>query len=521
MYKKILISILIAFFVITDLAYARSWRFTEWVTDITIDSDSTFLVRENQTVDFTGTSGFLRRNIDLQNIKKISDVKIYDEKYAELKEDEVDIQYDTDKVRIKILKQISNEKRTWIFEYRVYGGISFFKDRSELRWDIVSPERQVSINKIEAYVSLPIEIPNNKIKQKLLIGEDKKSESENFELLNSTTLKFWGENIEPYKNFSIVVDLPKGTFPEEHEKKVLRYLWLLIPLFTFVIFFWKWWTNSRDPIIKKRIISHYQPPDNISPAGLYVLAYGKPAPNGVIATLFDLANRGYLRIIERDKKDSTSPNKTYVFQKQEDYDDSFGLKEHERLILRHLFTTGESVSIEQLKDNIQSNVSRINRVIWNELIRGGYITKNPKDAKKRYIIKGISFLAIGLVFMAISSIAGASFILTGLMIIGFGLRIPFETFKGKDAKWHALGFRKYMIDDCKLISKAYLEPDAFVDYLSYAIIFGLEREWSNCYVNVKRFPPEWFVPVSNWTTISILNFIKVLESIINEQSSKR
>jgi len=504
MYKKTLISILIAFFVITDLAYARSWHFTEWITDITIDSDSTFLVRENQTVDFTGTSGFLRRNIDLQNIKKISDVKIYDEKYKELKEDEVDIQYDTDKIRIKILKQISNEKKTWIFEYRVHGGISFLKDCSELRWDVVSRERQVSIDKIEAYVNLPIDVPKNKIKQKIIIEEDKKSKSENFNVLSTTTMKFWGENIGAYKNFTIVVDLPKGTFIEGQKKK---YLWFLIPLFTFVNLFWKWWINSRDPIIKKRIIPHDQPPESISPAGLYALAYGKPSPNGVIATLVDLANRGYLRVIERDKKGTALPNKTYVFQKQEDYDDNLGLKEHERLILRHLFATEVNVSVEQLRDTIRSNVSRINRVIWNELIRGGYITKNPKDAKKRYAIRGASVFAIGLVLMAVSSIAGASFILTGFIVAGFGFHIPFETFKGRDARWHALGFRKYMIDDCKLSSKAYLEPDTFVNYLSYAIIFGLEREWGNCYVNVKRFSPEWFVPASNWTTISILNFI--------------
>jgi hypothetical protein len=521
MYKKTLISILIAFFVIADLAYARSWHFTGWVTDITIDSDSTFLVRENQTVDFTGTSGFLRRNIDLQNLKKISDVKVYDEKYKELKEDEVDIQYNTDKIRIKILKQISNEKKTWIFEYRVYGGIIFFKDYSELKWDVVSPERQVSIDKIEAYVNLPIEVPKNKITQKIIIEEDKKSKSENFNVLSTTTMKFWGEKIEPYKNFTIVVDLPKGIFAEEQKKKIIHYLWILIPLFTFVTLFWKWWINSRDPIIKKRIIPHYQPPDNISPAGLYALAYGKPSPNGIIATLVDLANRGYLKVIERDKKGVALPNKTYVLKKQEDYDENLGLKEHERLILRHLFATKESVSVDQLKDSIRSNVSRINRVIWNELIRGEYITKNPKDAKKRYIIKGTSVFVIGLVLMAVSSIACASFILTGLMIAGFGRYIPFETFKGKDVRWQALGFKKYMIDDCKLSSKAYLEPDTFVDYLSYAIIFGLEREWGNCYVNVKRFPPEWFVPANNWTTISILNFIKVFESVTSEQSSKR
>jgi len=521
MFKKTLISILIAFFVVTDLAHARSWHFIEWITDITISSDSTFLVRETQTVDFTGTSGFLRRNVDLQNLKKISNVKIYDESGKELKEDEVDIQYNTDKIRIKILKQISNEKKTWTFEYMVYGGTSFLKDNSELKWDVVSPERQISIDKIEAYVNLPIEVPKSKIKLKLLVGEEKRDRSDNYTILSPISLKFWGENIQPYQNFSIVVDLPKGIFTDEQKERTIPYLWFLIPLFTFVVLFWKWWINSRDPDIKKRIVPHYQPPDNISPAGLYALTYGKNSSKGILTTLVDMANRGYLKVTERDKKGSELPYKTYVLQKQEDYDENLGLREHERLILRHIFASEAKVSIEQLRDSLRNNVSRINRVVWNEIIRGGYITKNPKDVKNIYTIRGALVSVIGSALIAISFTTGIAFVLTGLMIVGFGRRIPSETTKGKDAKWQALGFRKYMIDECKLSSKADLEPNTFIDYLPYAIIFGLERDWVECFISVRKFPPEWFVSDNDWTTQSILEFINVLASVTGVSSLKR
>ena len=520
MIKKTIILILISFFVISDIAYARSWHFTEWITDITINSDSTFLVRESQTVDFTGTSGFLRRNIDLQNQIKITDVKVFDEKGRELKENEVDIQYNTDKIRIKILSQLSNEKKMWFFEYRVHGEINFLKDYSELKWDVVSSERQVSIDKVEAYVNLPVEVSKSKIKQKLFIGKEK-SKSDNYSIISPISMKFRGENIAPYENFSIVVDLPKGIFTVEQKQQILPYLWFLIPLFTFVTLFWKWWINNRDPVIKKRIVQQDQPPEGLSPAGLYTLIYGKPSSKGILATLVDLANRGYLRVIERDKKGSILPYKTYTILKQEDYDDHLGLKEHERLILRYLFASEERVSIEQLRDSFRRNVSRINRVVWNELIRGDYISKNPIDAKKKATIRGVLVFTIGLILIGFSLTASVAFVLTGFLIAGFGRRIPSETLKGKDAKWHALGFRKYIIDEGKLSSEYDLEPEMFADYLPYTIIFDLERDWVKYFINIKNIPPEWYIPAHDWTTQSILEFINVLASITGGSSSKR
>jgi hypothetical protein len=519
-YKKILkVSILILFFFITGSVYAKTLHFTDWMTDITIYSDSTLFVRESQTVDFTGSSGFFKRNIALQNLKKITNVNVYDEKGIKLNENEVDVQYNPDKIRIKV-RALVNEKKTWIIEYRVYGGIRFLKDRNEFKWEVVDTEKHAPIDKIETLVCLPCEIPNDKIKQRLLIGEDgAEGKSENYTALNASTLKYWGEDIGPYENFTIAVSLPRGIFSEEQKRKIKPYLWFLIPLFTFVVFYWKWWIGNRDPILKRLIVSHSQPPDDISPAALYALVYGKMALKGITATLIDLANRGCLRVIEKDRKGRLTPYKIYSFQKLWDYDDHLSLKEHERLILSSLFTTQETVILEKLRDTFRRNIPRINRVVWNELTKGGYITKSPRDIKRKHTFRGLLILALGFFSLGILHAAGIAFLLTGLVMIAFGRHISYETKKGKDAKWQALGFKKYLSESESDLDDD-LTPEVFVNYLPYAILFGLDKEWVKCFVNIQEHPPEWYVSAHDWTTLSILEFANVLSSVTGGSSLK-
>jgi hypothetical protein len=253
-----------------NLSYAKSWHFTEWATDITINSDKSIIVHEKFTVDFVPAIGFIRRNIDIKSSQKIKNVKVYDESLGELGEDEANILYDTDKVRIKLIAKPQNEKKTWIIEYNVNSAIDFAKpsddnnkqsknaskqtkviseqpkddsqkpkDIARLRWGIVSSDRQTTIDKIEAVVHLPQAIQNEKLKLKLSIGiRGYESPSLDYEIANSQSLRFWGTDIGAYEDFTIQVEMPKNIFVKLNLMKF--YICSLIPLLTLIGFFWKW-----------------------------------------------------------------------------------------------------------------------------------------------------------------------------------------------------------------------------------------------------------------------------------------
>ncbi|HGJ67279.1 TPA: DUF2207 domain-containing protein, partial [bacterium] len=169
---KIVIGIIITFIIclaITNLSYAKQWHYSEWITDITIHSDSTFTVREIQRVEDFESASFLKRNIALEGLNKITNVAIYNENGIPLNDDETDIQHNADKIRIKITPKEKKKKDAWIIEYIVHGGIKFQDDYNELQWDVFPSDKQAFVDKVTVFINLPQEIPNEKITQALLI----------------------------------------------------------------------------------------------------------------------------------------------------------------------------------------------------------------------------------------------------------------------------------------------------------------------------------------------------------------
>jgi hypothetical protein len=502
-----------------NLSYAKSWHYAEWMSDITIHDDSTFTVREIQTVEDFESASFLKRNIELEGLDKITDIRIYDEKEVMLKDSEIAIQYNADKVRIKIIPQVKEKKKTWIIEYTVQGGIIFRKNYNELRWNVFPSDKQAYVEKAEVLVNLSQEVYQGKLTPLLFVTrQGSENESPNCSVINGSTLKYWGENISSRDNLVVVARWPKGMLKEDSWRKIRPYLWFLIPIFVSVVMLWKWWIGTKSPEARRHIISHSNLPEDISPAGLFALVNGKLGVKEVTATLVDLANRGYLRVIEQDKKNVLTPYR-HSLQKLLDYDDYIDLREHERFILRHIFSGQDVVPLEQLKEKLRRNISRINKAVWNELVKNRYIHRSPRDIKRRYTISGALYLIVSLFAFTISKNAFLAIGLTGIVVIVLGRRISPETQKGMEAKWYALGFKKYLTQETNSGLINDMEPDLFSVYLPYAIVFGMEKEWANIFAKDYKLLPKWYHSSENKATTSAIEFIGVLTSVIAGDSS--
>jgi hypothetical protein len=532
---KITISI-IFILITTNLSYAKSWHFTEWTTDITINSDTSIMVHESLTVDFVPAIGFIRRNIDIKSSQKIKDVKVYDESIGELGGQEAEVLYDTDKVRIKIITKPQNEKKTWIIEYTVYGAIDFGKpfddntnkqskdvvkqpkDVAKLKWDTVSPDRQVTIDKIEAVVNLPQAIQNDKLKQRLFIGiRGYESLSPDSKIENSQALKFWGTDLGAYENFTVNVEMPEDIFVKVNLLKF--YLCSLLPILTLIGFFWKWWSGNRKPAIKNRVLPNFQSPEGISPNSLYALIYGEQSLGSIIAILIELANRNYIKIINEGKKDARSSYNSYSIRIQDDYEDRRTLKDYELKLLKQLFNSEKTITLDKLKNGLYRSVSKINNAIWNELIRGKYISSNPRDLKRKCTIIGVTIFGLGTMSVFLYKPIGLAIVFTGFIIVMFGRRIFPITSKGRKMRLQGLGFRKFLIDESKSNDQA--DTRLFFAYLPYAILFDLEKDWVKRFADALKRHPYWYTPDGEEPFSAFLDFISALKSIIVDLSSKK
>lgn len=523
--KGLKLLIFLSFFLLTpSLVWAKSWYFEKWAADITVNPDSTFVVRETQTVNFQGSFSWLARDIALKRLKKISEIKVYNEEGNLLGPGSVEVSREIGKVKVKINFQAQDEQKTWTIEYKVSGGIGFFKEYDELYWNAVSQERDVPINKVEVLVYLPQDIPEDKFKQRLFVGgTGSKDESKNFEVVDGHTLRYWGENVGPYKNFTIVAGWPKGIVKKDWWLILSPYLWFAIPLLAFIFLFWRWWTAGRDPKMKGTIIAQYEPPRGMAPAEMGGLVHEKSELRDISATLVDLAYRGYLRIVEQEKKGLLSTSRTYNFVRQKDFHKDPRLKEHEGLILEGILGYKSEVSLDDLKNSFYRHIPGIKKAVFGQITRDGYFNQNPEGITKKYVVLGMLILVFGGggAFFYLSQLLPAVALgLVGLFTVIFGRFMPAKTKKGADAKWHSLGFKEYLQVAERFRLQANVDPKTFEKYLSYAMVFGVEREWANRFIDIYKEPPDWYVPATGvWAAFVLTDFTSNLSGMSQSFSS--
>ncbi|MFA5128748.1 MAG: DUF2207 domain-containing protein [Patescibacteria group bacterium] len=187
------------------------WDFEKWSVDINVNEDSTFIVRETQIFNFHGNFHWTQRFIPKNRVRAISDIKVFDENGQEIVPPEVEITEDINQVNIKLSFDLTDTSMTRIFEYRVSGGLGYFEDYDELYWNAVSENRDVAIGEVEVTVHLPEASNISALKQALYTGAAGSREfSGTYQIVDGKTFKFFGNNILPYENFTIVAGWPKG-----------------------------------------------------------------------------------------------------------------------------------------------------------------------------------------------------------------------------------------------------------------------------------------------------------------------
>lgn len=525
--KKVfaIILLLLGCFLLVDHMQAKSWHFEKWQVDIQINKDSTFLVRETQTVNFEGAFTWFKRDIAKKDLRRISDIKVFDETGRQLTGDEVEISQKLNQASIKINFNAAGTAQIWTFEYLVHGGLGFFNDYDELYWNAVSSQRDVVINDVDVLVHLPEPIESSQIKQRILLGKTgSKQESNNFQFVDEKTFHFWGQDIAPDENFTIVAGWPKGIIEQSWQDKYLvylNYLWLILPIVVFVFLFKHWWQYGRDPKLKGTIIAQYEPPKDLTPAEMAVIINQQLQPKDISATIIDLACRGYLKIIETLAKGIFTVKTDYHLIKQKEFLKDSNLKEHETLILTELFHNKNEINIKDLKNKFYRSMPVIKKRIFDQIVFSGYFKNDPSKVRKKYLVIGFVVLLAGFLLSAFISTSVFTLIAVfacGVIILIFALFMPSLTSKGAQAKWHALGFREYL-QVAERFRLQDLTPKTFERYLSYAMVFGVEKKWAARFSDIYRQPPDWYVPVAPYLHFSAISFANQISSVSNSFTS--
>src|SRR5262249_53350368 len=148
------------------------------------------------------------------------------------------------------------------------------------------------------------------------------------------------------QGLTVAVAFDKGTVhePTAADKVVLflRSNWpLIVPVLTFFLMCYLWWTRGRDPRLRP-IATQYQPPDQLTPGETGTLVDQSVDMRDITASIVDLAVRGYIVIEEHTKERMLGlfKDKDYSFIVNKDRTEWLTLKPHEISLLNGLFVAG-------------------------------------------------------------------------------------------------------------------------------------------------------------------------------------
>jgi len=417
---------------------------------------------------------------------------------------------------VKINFNVTDATKTWTFEYLVHGGLRFFKDHDELYWNAVSSARDVVIDEVEVLARLPQPINSNQAKQNVFTGLNSLMPKEflsqemvaglvNYEFLpDKQTFRYWGEQIGPGAEFTILAGWPKGVIKPSLVEKYLFFtnrfwLWFLIPLGVFIWLLGFWRHQGRDPKIRRSSIAQYEPPIDLRPAEIAVLWQQHLRPKDLSAMLIDLACRGYLKIQEIIQPERFLNKKDYFLIKQRDFETDKNLKEFERYFLSRIFMIGDKVPISYLRNGFGYQLRIIERKVGLSLVSVGLFRNSPDFVRKTYLISASVLATTGYILarylFSLSEIyVIIAFWLTAIILVIFSRVMPAKTEQGAKIYWQALGFREYLQVAEKLRLQN-LTIEDFTKFLAYAMVFGIEKQWGNRFdfSEKQSQPPDWYV----------------------------
>ncbi len=460
---------------LTGMAYAQSKTFhwERFDVNITVLPNGDFVVEEIQEIAFTsGEFYFGYRSIPMDRLENITDVEVwegerqYEPGYGANYTFETFV--DEGDFNIKwYFPYTSDSSHTFILRYTVQGGLRYYEGGDQLYWKAVFADRDFPVRNSTVTVRLPDGATADPVAaygaEAAITGR------------GSSTVVFTAqETLDPGQEFEVRVQFPHGIVQgsppswqaaydrkaewEEHYKPWadlgLGLIGALLLVGGPASLLLLWYLRGRDPRIALPASYLTEPPSDDPPAVAGTLVDEKADMQDIIATLVDLARRGYLTIEEERKSGLFgSTNFDFIFRRTGKPADD--LLPYERMLLRRVFGGRTERRMSSLRNKFYTAVPKIQRRIYKETVKRGYFRASPDKVRKRYAGIGITMLAVSIaagicLVVTLVEYTGAvicppiGLAATGLATLIIGHWMPAKTRKGAEqaVRWGA--FKRYL-----------------------------------------------------------------------------
>ncbi|MCB9813826.1 DUF2207 domain-containing protein [Candidatus Nomurabacteria bacterium] len=519
--RKVISTILLSVaFWLALFSFSYAEEITSFASDIVINSDSSFTVTETIEYDFGSANKHgIYRNIKNQHAQPAT--AWYKKRYIDLtlkyvKKDGAFEpysleEYDGLKIKIGSPDHLITGKHVYEVQYEVGGALAVYPDTTEIYWNVTGDEWQVPIKNATARVSFLSEGRFDKTHYCYVGMPGSNTLCDEIEPSDSKTI-FRTQLINSGEGFTIAQSLKIPFEPVVLEKYNLVLLVVFVMLTWYLLlglWIYRWRIKYRQ---SKTVIPQYEPYQDFKPMFTGVLIDNRLDSKDITAGIIHLAQQGYISIKQVTSELPWLLKKVFKFN---DFEITLlnisepKLSTHKEL-LKILFVypdqVGDKVRLSEIKKDysrLQSNyniIKELKKTVNSDLVELGFLSKleliRPTPIKIIYYVVIVLLLIFGsVIFFKEYSIVVVVLVCFAVSPI-FTFAAERRTQKGYEALYYLKGFKEFLSvtekERYKFHNAPALSPQQFMEYLPYAIAFGVEEEWAEVFKDIQIDFPDWY-----------------------------
>jgi uncharacterized membrane protein len=555
--RLLFLALFLLYLVLPQHAYADAgWVIEKFESNIVIQQSGEVLVTEKIDVDFKDLDkhGIFR---DIPYIYEANGDKSYTEIRIESvlqngEEAEFTVFEDNGYKRIRIgdPDRMISGRNSYEMTYAAVGVLRGFEEYDELYWNVTGNNWEVAIENAYATVTLP---SNGLLKFDCFEGYE--GATSECRIVSETPKSVFFEaskSLDAYQGLTIVAGYNKGLVPLITVERPLTFwerftqfpsLATLFSILFFgvgtIVYLWLrygrdyWYGNimadqGKGSFVKpigahETVVVEYTSPDSLRPAEIGVLVDERAHTHDVVATIIDLAARGFLTIKELPKKWMFG-KMDYVLDKKAK--DTKELLTYEKLLLDKLFDEGHTVNVSSLKNSFYTDLKKVKDALYEEVVSKNLFPTSPEKVRQKYLVIAIlmiffSFFLVGLAaaseIVLLANIC-IGFFACGIVLLMFSFFMPRRTATGRDLYRRTRGYFLFIDKAEKHRQKFFEKKNLFNEVLPYAIVFGLTGKFAKAMkeIGLENVQPTWYHGAQGF---NMVNFESSMGSFSKSMSS--
>ncbi|HKY60112.1 MAG TPA: DUF2207 domain-containing protein, partial [Gemmatimonadota bacterium] len=407
--------------------------------------------------------------------------------------------------------------QSYVLRYAIHGALDHHEDRTELYWQVTGTESEVPIERAQASLALPVTAATaaGPWRAGCFAGPPDSSDETrcSADMPAPGRFRFATTDLAPGEGLTMLAVFPVGVVPRPSFLDRLRAALITfgplgLPVVVLAGLSLMWIRSGRDPAAGS-VVPQWRIPEGLGPGPAGALVDERVDTRDVVATLIDLARRGYVRIRRQDAPGPFSRLDRYEPAARALEDLGFkgwelelltperqGLEIYERLLLDGIFGDQRSRRLSELRNKFHVYLPEIRRAIYRQLVTRRFVRESPQGVRRRWAWGGFAVLLAGATAVVLGrDILGVGVAGSGILIMLFSKIMPATTPKGAALRRDLRGLEEYI----RRAEKAEIEfreapartPERFSEVLPYAIALGVTEEWTRQFAGHLTSSPDW------------------------------